>query len=454
MSTSASWTIRAAQDVSMPSWRFWLWTLVIGIAFFTVDQNPRILESDSWDEEVYSVEEFGERIASGNSLRQGMFMSLGLLGVWGLARREGRTLDWGDPLLLASTAFVAWAVLSTAWSTDSGLTMRRVIRLLCVYLAAIGVVRQFSPREFMRMVFVITLGWFAFSCALELLLGRFRPWITDYRFCGMMHPNTQVLHCAVLVLASIAILRGSARTDWFTRCVLLASGAAFLLTRSRTALVALVIALVVLRLAKPGVNKLPWLVACAVLISSVGVAAGFAGPSLDEKIANTLLLGRSEDAGSFTGRLPLWGELIHFAAQRPITGFGYGAFWDPERTETIADLLYVRGWSIPHAHSSYLDSLLALGLVGAGAMVTMVVLAWSRAIRQFRLLPDAANTFLIALLTFGAVDAVAECALIEPAYFYFLMICAVLQLTLRDGASVPGKHRLFRGHDPRNLLTN
>ena len=62
MSTTTPWTIDSgARDVAATSLRFWLWTVVIGVAFFTVDQNSRILESESWDEEVYSIEEFGER---------------------------------------------------------------------------------------------------------------------------------------------------------------------------------------------------------------------------------------------------------------------------------------------------------------------------------------------------------------------------------------------------------
>ncbi len=429
MSTSIHWPLYAARDVSMASPRFWLWTLAIGLTFFSVDQDMRSLEGASWDEQVYSANEFAERISGGNVLRQAMFLSLGLLGAYGLMSGAGRSLDWRDPLLLASAAFVVWCLLSILWSTDPAQSLRRGILLVCVYAACLGFVRQFSPRDFLRMTFIITLAWFVFSCGLELALGRFQPGTENYRFRGMLHPNFQAVHCAVLGLASIAILSGAARRDWFVRCTLLVAGTAFLLARSRTALVALIVTLFVLWVARPGVRRLPWTIAFVLAISGAALVAGFVGPEVEQQISDTLLLGRSEDAGSLTGRLPLWTTLTDFALERPITGYGYGAFWSPERSESVADAIYVRGWLIPHAHSSYLDALLALGIVGAGALVLTMVLALVRAARRYYRAPGAAHMFLLSLLTFGAVNGLAESSIIDPTFFYFLTLCAVLQLT-------------------------
>lgn len=431
MSTSVSWTLDAGYDVPTTSSRFWLWTLVVGLAFFIVDQSPRALERVSWDAEVYSSDEFAEMISEGNALRQVMFLSLGLLGVYGITRRAGQSLDWRDPLLLTCAGFLAWCLLSVAWSADPGLSLRRGIRLLCIFAAALGLVRQFSPRELLRMIFIISFAWFVFSFGLELALGRFRPWADGYRFSAMMHPNILALHCGVLCLISISILRTAARTDWFVRGTLLAAGIAFLLTRSRTALAALVLALLVLHVTKPGARRLSWALALVLIIASAGLMAGLFGPEVDDQIASTLLLGRNEEVGSFTGRAPLWAELSAFAMQRPLTGFGYGAFWGPERAEIVAEALHVEGWSIPHAHSSYLDALLTLGVVGAGAMVIAMALALVRAARRYRYVPNAANTFLLSLLAFGAVDALAESSVMEPSYFYFLITCGILQLTFR-----------------------
>ncbi|MGD9722719.1 MAG: O-antigen ligase family protein [Pirellulales bacterium] len=429
MTTSAPWALEHSYDSTATPSRFWLWTLLVGLAFFIADQDPRMLEAESWDAEVYSADEHSERIAGGNLLRQAMFLSLGLAGVYGLASSQGRKLDWRDPLVLTCVGFLAWAALSVAWSNDPGLSLRRVLRLACVYAAALGLVRHFSPRDFLRMAFAIALGWFVFSIGLELALGRFQPWQENYRFCGMMHPNLQVLQCGVLVLAAVAILASETRPDWFVRGTLLVAGASFLLTRSRTALAAMVVAFVVAWLAKPGGRKLPWVFAAALVASAVGLFAGLFGSGVDQGVANVALLGRSEDVGSLTGRLPLWTELVGHGLVRPLTGYGYGAFWGPERAEIVADALSVRGWQIPHAHSSFIDAFLSLGLIGVTALALTMIVALVRAVKRYHAAPIAESLFLLGLITFGACDALAESSVVEPSFFCFLILCSALQLT-------------------------
>jgi O-antigen ligase len=329
--------------------------------------------------------------------------------------------------------------MSTLWSAHPEQSLRRGTLLVCVYVAALGLARQFSPREFLAMVFVISSSWFVFSIGLELALGRFQPTSENYRFSAIMHPNSQGVHAAILCLASVAILFDAARRHSFAGCTLLAASCALLLTRSRTALLALIAAIIVLWLARTGTRKLSWILVLAVTVSGVALVAGFAGQDVENSVFDALLLGRNEDVSSLTGRVPLWTALSDFALQRPLGGYGYGAFWDPERTEQVADAAYVRGWNIPDAHSSYIDALLALGMIGAAALVVILALAIVRAVGRYRSEPNAANTFLLGLLTFGAVNALTESSLMEPSFFYYLTICAVIQLTFSTAIEQPPK---------------
>ena len=437
LNPATPWSLYEPRAASVTSPQFWLWTVVVGLAFFSVDQDPRLLQGETWNAEVYSADEFAERISGGNVVRQAMFLSLGTLGVYGLVRGRGRSLVWNDPLLIACVSFLLLGLASILWSADSGQTMRRAVLLACVYSAALGLVRQLSARDFLRMAFIISAAWFVFSSGLEVALGRFQPWAADYRFRAMMQPNSQGVHCAVLFLASIAMLGGTVRRSWFVRGTLLVAGVALLLTKSRTALLAAVAAVFALRLARPGTKKLFWVLALIMVLAGIALVAGFLGPDFDRSVSDALLLGRTEAAGSLTGRVPLWTALGYMALERPFLGYGYGAFWNPERTEEVADAIYVRGWSIPNAHSSFLDALLALGIFGAAAFAISMGVGLARAAKRYSLLPDAANTFLLALLTFGVVNALAESSVLEPTYFYFLMICAVLQLTVPEDAEYP-----------------
>jgi O-antigen ligase len=94
-----------------------------------------------------------------------------------------------------------------------------------------------------------------------------------------------------------------------------------------------------------------------------------------------------------------------------VTGFGYGAFWLPEKTEDIGAEL---NWFPRHAHSAYVEVLVNLGLVGVviciAAAVTGVVRAAHLAVTTD--LPE--YRMLTAWLVAGLVNGVAEAAFVLP----------------------------------------
>lgn len=66
----------------------------------------------------------------------------------------------------------------------------------------------------------------------------------------------------------------------------------------------------------------------------------------------------------FTGRIPIWNFMIRSWKLRPITGYGYGGFW--EDNQFIHDMLLTTQTSIPimGSHNGYFDLLVSMGLVG------------------------------------------------------------------------------------------
>ena len=82
------------------------------------------------------------------------------------------------------------------------------------------------------------------------------------------------------------------------------------------------------------------------------------------------LLGRDT---SLTGRGPLWHEVVHVIAQRPLLGHGYAGFWNEDSREVL--YLWLRaGWRAPDSHNGYLDVMVQLGIVGLLAYLAM----WGR----------------------------------------------------------------------------
>src|SRR5690606_18147097 len=76
---------------------------------------------------------------------------------------------------------------------------------------------------------------------------------------------------------------------------------------------------------------------------------------------------------SLTGRTDIWEALMRKVADRPWTGYGYGAFWGREGESAPAD--WVRQetqWPVPNAHNGWIDLLVQLGWPGAFLVGTLM----------------------------------------------------------------------------------
>ena len=138
--------------------------------------------------------------------------------------------------------------------------------------------------------------------------------------------------------------------------LLAAYGVVFLLlTRSRGALVAFGIAILFYFLFVMRTQKK---VLTAFLIGSFAMILIVTGSGA--KLFEAL--GRSgEGSENFTGRAPLWTELMDYVDERPWTGHGYESFWN---AQTMDDVYKHQHWPVDSAHSEYVESLLTIGIVG------------------------------------------------------------------------------------------
>lgn len=74
---------------------------------------------------------------------------------------------------------------------------------------------------------------------------------------------------------------------------------------------------------------------------------------------------------SFTGRTDIWQLALEAATTRPVTGYGYGIFWDTGATYSLAGSGDTAA-QVSHAHNGYLDIAIAAGVPGL-----LLVLAWT-----------------------------------------------------------------------------
>jgi O-antigen ligase len=274
----------------------------------------------------------------------------------------------------------------------------------------------------------MTLSYLIVGVGAELALGVFTPWSSGYRFAGTLHPNLQGMNCSALIFAALTLAATSRRF----RPVLLAiacGGLSFLvLTGSRGALAGGMAGLFTLWLLKAKRNLAVMAlsaVSCIVLLSTFMVINGLLSLPL-----HFFLPERTEGVGALTGRPDLWAILIEYARERPIFGYGYGAFFEPERGLEMASRIGT--WAFGGPHSLYLGTLVDIGAVGLVCVLGVLFGGVCRSIRTYRHTLEPHWLFFTAVLVFQIINGITEAGMLTPNPS-FIPAVAVTFLALRSG---------------------
>jgi exopolysaccharide production protein ExoQ len=387
----------------------WLAIVVIGGVFFFIEHNFQV----SRHEQFAPWSEAGGNLEAGHNVVKGLaFGLIGLLGAYLLFRRDGAPLNLTGWLPALMIGCLAWSIMSVLWSINPGMSCRRLTVLMICVLGAIGLARQFRPRDLALMATVINGSYLAVGVAAEVAIGTFRPWLADYRFGGTVHPNMQGINLAILCLASFCLSRSATRRRVGFWMVFVVGLAFLLLTRSRTSCIGLMLALAVLW----GLNVsrrtqvLAALGAGFVICATTLIGTLF---QLDwgDKPAEVVMLGRQEEIGALSGRIPLWTELLGYVRARPLQGYGYNSFWTEKHIDAVSGEVE---WMLREAHNAYIDGLLSVGLIGTAMFLVVVFLALRRMAAAYRATGDLGIAFIACLFVFGMVNACMETGMADP----------------------------------------
>lgn len=269
------------------------------------------------------------------------------------------------PAMIAIAALVGLAFASRYWSIDFATTMRRVIALAisCGFALYLGAVFRGAhlPRLLMHTALVMAVG--------SLVMVFAFPSIGVHQFDnaglwrGLWYEKNQM--GAVMVIGATAAAACLASPDprrLLPAVALTLSSGLVLATQSKTSLLCLVVALAFIggfwALRRGG---------AAFSVIAIWIVVVLAGLGLwvweTHSVAVLEALGKDP---SLTGRTEIWDSLMRKVADRPWTGYGYGAFWGRIGESPPAD--WVRketGWIVPSAHNGWIDLLVQLGWPGA-----------------------------------------------------------------------------------------
>lgn len=418
----------------------WFLFLFIAACFFIIGHDFGAAEKfASMFGGMTSLEEAGEGQGESQGFRQLGGLALGAYGAITLFLSWKRPIRMDNALAALMIFFPLWAAASVLWAVEPGQTLRRVVLLYFLCFGALAAARRMSLDDALLFLLLCPLLYLAVGVLTEIALGTFSPIPVDYRFAGTLHPNSQAVNCALLLLAALAWNRvsGVANHTW-SLAVLLVAAYFLLLAGSRTALASTLAAVGLwLSFSLRGPAKF-FLV---VVLCTGYIAFLLFGDAAMRLFENTVELGRAdtEDTlGSLSGRLPLWAQLYGFMLERPFLGFGYGGFWTPDHIQSVMN---EQGWPLSHAHNAYIDMVLELGPLGGLAYLFILLLGMRRAFVLQRLTHSPVYSCFGMILLFALLNGLMESAAIQRTQFSFFLLLILILLAFPKHEEQPQSPR-------------
>ena len=360
-----------------------------------------------------------------------------------LHRRRLRPVEW------VLVAYATWALASVGWSRSPTLSGVRALQLVVLTVFLLALTRADLPGRILRTTSRTYSAFVVGAAAMALLFpwaaggtvdyfsgaGRF-GWFSDHPITVAMHAGT----AALLILSVSSYSRQEPRLSILGNLVgwmaLALCCGVLLMTGSRgpaAALLSAGVVLVAARLLTPS-----YALAMALLTgAAVTAALMFPGPpqgvlqSLgleSTAIARFALRGGSLDhLASFSGRLDLWKGAAAVALQSPVIGQGFIA--------SRGALLEVAHWG-GHAHNGPMQSVLDLGIVGAGLLWTAVFVQLARFLLASPVDTESRRVRLavIGILSFLLLASVTDPGIAGPPGALPMMGLMALLVPLDAGA--------------------
>lgn len=417
---------------------------LVAVTFF-IEQDLKFSMTTDF---VADIEDQESWAAGGNALRRIVFLGGAAIGTLCFLLVRGKTFRWNLPIVFMAI-YLVWAGVSAAWSIDTGTTVRRFTLVVCSTIGCFGFCKLIDVKDAVFAAVLVSLGYLGIGIAAELALGTFHPHHGEYRFAGSMHPNIQGANLAMGCIAAYTMTRIKPKFKVVFYGIFSFLFLFLILTKCRSATAGVPVALVVIWLASQSVRNIVlglaasfWLVSFTSLICIISNFNPIAANS------EVLLLGRGEETGtSLTGRLPLWLDLAGYILDRPFQGYGFKAFWN---SRNITDVAVGQEWVISEAHSSYIDTTLQLGIVGAILLALTAFSMFFYSAITYRKTLQPGYLFLVGGVFFCIVRGFTESGLngtSSTTAFLFLSLAA--HSWNGDRISADTDHNL---HDPTGQI--
>lgn len=268
-----------------------------------------------------------------------------------------------QPFLIAILAIVAASIL---WSVSPDQTLRRIVANYCTTLSGVVLAARWRWASLAEVIATA----FAILAVCSLFTGLFVPSIGRMveLFPGAwrgLWPEKNAFGANMafgfVVSAAAAVLNPQRAKLWWAVAAL--TFGLLLMSTSKTSLVSLLLgAGVMVFIALARRSPASSVAATWAALVGIGLIAAFI------VFASDVFLGLLGKDATLTGRTKIWAGVIERIHERPWLGYGYGAVWDEKGPwGPLAKITKTAGFRAHHAHNSWLEQWIDLGVFGLGA---------------------------------------------------------------------------------------
>lgn len=369
--------------------RFWLFTISLGLVWITLHPFDD-LSLPSY-EDVHSGREFWTYAA----------FTIVAAMCW-LTLRRSDAVALRALAVPSNLVMLAWVAISVVASTDFLTSLKRVSLWIAVTIVSASLFllprghNEFARGLAVMTVLVLALSYFGVFFTPDVAIHHAGD-VVEARLNGdwrglYEHKNIASGMCAVFVFIGFYLWSaGRMRSG----AVIGISAAIFLAQTHGKSSIILCVAAIVVPLVVERRIRSNWTQHIALLTPLVVLLLIGVGSTLSPRVAG--LFGALTADESFTGREDIWRFAASKIIERPLWGYGPGAFWggDAVRFDGADPTIWAR--AVAHAHNSFLDTALAMGIPGLVLALWALVL---QPLRDYRAasLRDADGTIRILML--------------------------------------------------------
>lgn len=391
---------------------------------------------------------------SGNILRQVIYTGLLIGTMWmvGVFRKPSKLLVVPISILAA----VAWCWISVSWSLAPAISARRVMLTTMIIWLVFLTVEECGYDRTVKALMIALFALLVLNYAAVIisphtaihqaaetedvgLIGDWRGVLPQKNFTGEF--------CAFTILFFAFFQRRPSRKNadtpqkkWPTdrivnygmrAAVIAASGFFLIMSESKTSIgmAAMALAGGAIYLLLPAKTRM--IVVPFAVLAATGAMLYWAGTWIEA-------VGPFHNPTGFTGRVQIWPHLVAYIQDHPLTGTGYGAFWNIGDESPI--YAYSKNWvaTVSSGHNGYLEIASQVGIPGliltviAAFVMPLYKLLSSTSIAPWR------GALLISMIIFCAGHNMTESGLMDRdvIVWVFLLITIAL-IDIASGTKKP-----------------